>query len=104
MSQAKNNVCIIDINGEDPITDKLSLEELQIYQDPHGKSKVKIILFRRNIYHWTDLEQIYSIFDQVRPVVLHLEFLLPENPLTPKNIGKYLKLSQRKIWMEDLFV
>ena len=56
MSQAKNNVCIIDINGEDPITDKLSLEELQIYQDPHGKSKVKIILFRRNIYHWTDLE------------------------------------------------
>ena len=44
----------------------------------------------------TDIEDICSIFDQVVPVVSHPEVSLPEKPLTPKNIGEYLKVPQRK--------
>ena len=54
--------------------------------------------------HITELEDICSIFDQVRLVVSNLEVLLPEKPPTPNNIGGRLKGPQRQIRKEDLFV
>ena len=50
------------------------------------------------------IEYIRSRFDQVRPVISHLDFSLPKKPPTPKNIGEGLKGPQRKFWKEDLFV
>ena len=44
-----------------------------------------------------DLEELRSIFHQVIPMVSHIAFHLPEDPLNPKNIGEYLKGSQKKI-------
>ena len=43
----------------------------------------------------TDIEEIRSIFYQIRPVVLHLEFCLPDKLIAPKNIGEALKGSHR---------
>ena len=43
------------------------------------------------------LEDISSIFDQVRPEVSYLEFRLPHKPLTPNNIGEALKGTQRQL-------
>ena len=70
---------------------KVVLYELQSYQTQRGKSKLDISLFRRKIYQLTDIEEICSIFNQVWPVVSHLEFSLPENPRTPKEIRESLK-------------
>ena len=54
----------------------------------------------------TDLEDICSIFHQVRPVVSHIEFCLPKKALTPKNIGEALKVlrgnSVKKIYLCDM--
>ena len=77
--QSKQNMWILDINGEENITDQGALDELNLHQTSHGKSKFKISLIRRKIYQRTDLEEICSRFDQVRPVVSHLEVLLPKN-------------------------
>ena len=44
------------------------------------------------------------IFDQVRPVVSHLEVHLPKKSLTPKNIGECLSGPQRQFQKEALFV
>ena len=52
----------------------------------------------------TYLEEICSIFDQVRPVVSHLEVCITRKPPTPKNIGEGLKGPQRQLWEEALFV
>ena len=52
----------------------------------------------------TDLEEICSRFDQVRPVVSHLEVSPPKKPPTPNNIGKGLKGTKRQLWKESLFV
>ena len=68
-----NKKWIISINGEEPITTQGVLDELNSYQTPHRKSKVKISLFKRKSCHRTDLEEILSILDQFRPVVSHLE-------------------------------
>ena len=95
---------IVAINGEEPITDQGVIDELNRHQTPQGKSKIKISLCSRNSYQRTDLVEIRSIFDQVRPVVLHLEFRLPEKPPTPKNIGDALGGPQRQFWKEALFV
>ena len=91
-------MCIITINGEDPIKDQGVLYELNFHQIIHGKSKVKISIYRRKSYHRKDLEDICSRFDQVRPVVSHLEVDLPKKPPTPKNIGEGLKGPQRQFW------
>ena len=48
-TQAKLNMWIIYINGEDPITYQGVLDELNRYQSPRGKSKIKISLCIRNI-------------------------------------------------------
>ena len=103
-TQAKQNVCIIAINGKETITDKVALDELNFHKTPCGKSKFNISLRRRNIYQITDLEYICSIFDQVRPVVSHLDVSLPKKPPTPKNIDEGLKVPQRQLWNKDLFV
>ena len=58
LTQAKKNVWIIAINGEDPITAQGEIDELNSHQTPRGKFKVKISLCRRNIYHRTYLEGI----------------------------------------------
>ena len=51
-----------------------------------------------------DLEEICSRFDQVRPVVSHLEVRLPKKPPTPNIIGDALGGPQRQFWKEALFV
>ena len=89
--QDNKNVWIIDINGEEPITAQVALDELNHHKNPHGKSNVKIIICRRKSYHRTDLENICSVFDQFRPLVSHLEIPLPEKPPTPNNNGGSLK-------------
>ena len=48
-TQAKLNMWIIYINGEDPITYQGVLDELNRYQSPRGKSKIKISLCISNI-------------------------------------------------------
>ena len=91
MTQAKKNVWIIDISVKEPITVQDSLDELQRHLNQHGKSKVKISLFRSKIYYRTDIEDIWSIFYQVRPVVSHLEVSLLAKTFTPNNIGEAIK-------------
>ena len=103
-SQAKQNVWIVAINGEEPITAQGVLDELNFHQTPRGKSKIKISLCRRKRYQRTDLEEIRSRFDQVRPLVSHLDVLLPKKPTTPKNIGDALGGPHKKFWKEALFV
>ena len=51
-----------------------------------------------------DIEDIHYIFDQLRPVVSHIEVSLPEKLLTPKSIGEDLKGPKRQFWEEALFV
>ena len=81
----------IAINGEENITAQYVLDDLNHNQNPCGKSNIKISLCRWKSYQRTYLEYICSIFDQVRPIVLHLEFRLPKKSPTPKNIGESLK-------------
>ena len=88
-------MCIVAINGEEPITAQVVLDELNRHQTQRGKSKIKISLCRRKSYQRTDLEEILSRFYQVRPVVLHIEVCLPKKPPTPKNIGDALGGPQR---------
>ena len=94
---------IVAINGEEPITTQGVLDELNRRQTPQGKSKIKISLCRRKSYQRTDLEEIRSRFDQVRPVVSHLEVCLPKKPPTPNNIGDALGGPQRQFCKEALF-
>ena len=95
---------IIDTNGEYPITAQCILDKLNFHQTPRGKSKINISLFRRKNYQRTNIEYICSIFDQFRPVVLHLEVRLQNKPTTPKNIGEGLKGHHIQFWRESLFV
>ena len=83
---------IIAINVEENITSQGALNELHRHQTQRGKAKVKISLYRRKIYHRKDIEDISSRFDQVRPVVSHIEVCLQEKPLNPKNIGESLNV------------
>ena len=80
------------------------LDELNRHQIPSVKSTVNFSLWGRKSYQRTDLEDICYIFDQVRPVVSHLEFLLQKKHSTPKNIDEYLKVPWRKLQKEALFV
>ena len=54
-SQAKQNLWIVAINGEEPITAQGVLNELNRHQTPRGKSNIKISLCRRKSYQRTDL-------------------------------------------------
>ena len=94
---------IVAINGEEPITAHVVLDEPNSHQTPRGKSKIKISLCKRESYQRTDHEEIRSRFDQVRPVVLHIEVRLPKKPPTPKNIGDALGGPQRQFWKEEFF-
>ena len=95
---------LIEINGEDPITVQGTLDEINFHQTSHLKSKVIISLWKSKSYHIIDIEEIWSGFDQVRPVVSYIEVCLPKKTLTPKNIDECLKGPQRQHWKEDLFV
>ena len=95
---------IIDINGENSTTAQGTLDEINHHQTQRGKYKVNIILCRMKSYQRTDLEGIQSIFDQVRPVVSHLEVSLPNKPPTPNNIDEGLKGTLIQLWKEALFV
>ena len=44
------------------------------------------------------------MFDQVRPMVSHIEVSLPDKYLTTNNIGEALKDTQRQLWKEALFM
>ena len=85
-SQAKQNLCIVVFNGEEPITAQGVFGELNCHQTPRGKSNINISLCKRKSYQRTDLEEIRSRFDQVGPVVSHLELRLTKKPPTPKNV------------------
>ena len=89
-------MCIIAINGEEPITAQGALDKLKHHHAPLVKSKVYISPCIRKSYQRTDLEDILSIFDQVIPVVSHLAFRIPKKSTTPKNIGGGLKFPQRQ--------
>ena len=52
----------------------------------------------------TDIEYIWSKFDQVIPVVSHIIFSHPEKPKTPNNIDEAIKGPHKQIWKEALFV
>ena len=95
---------VIDINREETITSQSAIDEFQHHQTPGGKYKVKISLQRRKIYNRKDLEDIQYRFGQSKPVVSHLEFRLPDKPITPKNIDEALKCPHRKFYKEALFV
>ena len=71
-----------------PIIAQGVLDELKFHKTPQGKSNIKIILCRRKNYQITDLEYIRSRFDQVRPIVSHIEVRFPKKPPTPNNIGE----------------
>ena len=94
---------IVAINGEEPITAKILLDELNRHQTPWGKSKTKISLCKRKSYQRKDLGEIRSRFDQVRPVVSHLEVRLPKKPPKPNNIGDNLSGPQRQFCKEAIF-
>ena len=51
----KKNMCSIAINGEEQITEKGALDELQIYQTQYGEYKIKISLSQSKIYHRKDI-------------------------------------------------
>ena len=102
-SQAKRNVWIVDINGEEPITAQGVIDELNHHQTPRDKSNIKISLWRRKSHQRKYLEWIISRFDQVRPMVSHLEVRLPKKPPTPKNIGDALGGPQRQFYKEVPF-
>ena len=63
-----------------------------------------ISLCRSRSYQRKYLEDVCSIFGQVRHVVSHIEVSLPEKPLTPNNIVEALKGPQRQLLKEALFV
>ena len=50
------------------------------------------------------IEETWSIFDQYRSVISHPEVRLTNKPLIKKNIGEALKVPQRQLWQEDLFL
>ena len=54
---------------------------------------------RRKSYQRTYIEYIRSKFDQVIPVVSHIE-----KTITPINIGEAIKGPHKQIWKEALFV
>ena len=56
-SQAKRNVWIVAINGEDPITAQGVLDEFNCHQTQRGKSKINISLCRRKSYQRELLEE-----------------------------------------------
>ena len=91
-TQAKRKFWIIAINGEEPIIAQGAFDELSRHQNPRGKYKVGITLYRMTSSQRKDLEEINSRFDQVRPVVSHFEVFLSKKPPTPKNIGEFLKV------------
>ena len=57
-SQTKRHLCIVAINGKDPITNQVVLDELNHNQTPQGKSNIKISLCRSKSYQRTDIEKI----------------------------------------------
>ena len=102
--QDKQNLWIIYINVEEPITAQGALDELNCHQTPCGKSKVDISLCRRKSYQRIDLEDINSIFYQVISVISHIEVCLTYKPPTPRKIGEALKGTQRQFCKEAFFV
>ena len=59
---------------------------------------------RRKSYQTSYIEYIRSKFDQVIPVVSHIEVSLPEKTITPNNIGEAIKGPHKQIWKESLFM
>ena len=90
-TQVKQTVCIILINVDESVTDKGALDELNYHQNQCGKTNVDISLCRRKKYQRTLFEDICSRFNQVRPVVSHLEVCLQKKSHMRKNIGESLK-------------
>ena len=94
----------VAINGDKPITDQGLLDELNSHQTPRVKSNINISLCRRKSYQRTNIEEICSRFDQVRPVVSNIEVRLPKKPPTSNSIGGALGSPQRQFWKETFFI
>ena len=103
-TQAKQNVRIIAIKGEEPITAQGSLDKINCHKTPRVESNVNISLWKKKSYQRTYIEEICSKLDQVRPVAPNIEVCIPKKTLTPNDIGVDLKGSQRKFLKEYLFV
>ena len=82
--QAKKNLCIIDISGEELIMVQGARDEVHRHQTQRVKSKVNISIFRSNRYQRKYFEEIQYRFDRVIPVVSHLDVCLPDKPLNRK--------------------
>ena len=63
-----------------------------------------ISTLRRKSYQRKYLEHIWSNFDQVIPVVSHIEVSLRDKPMIPNNIGEAIKGPHKQIWKEALSV
>ena len=104
LPKKSKNVQIISIYVQEPITNKGALSGLQHYQTKQGKYKAKIFLCRRKIYQLTDIETLWSRLYRTRPVVSHLEVILPQKHKVPKIIVEAIKVTQFQLWKEALFV
>ena len=71
-TQHKRNVWIIYIYREDTITQQGKLNEIQFHQTQCEKSNVNISLYKKNNYHRTYIEDIWSVLDKFRPEVSHI--------------------------------
>ena len=89
---------IVAINREEPITAQVLLDELNRHQTPRNKSNIKITLCRRKSYQRTDLEEICSRFDHVKPVVSHFKVRLPKKHTTQTNNDEALGGRHKQYW------
>ena len=88
---SQEKICIISINVKYPTTSNGVVDKMQCYHAQCGNSKVKIILFRSKIYQHIDLKELWSIFDQIRPIASNFIFHLQEKPKSPRKSYKLLK-------------
>ena len=89
-SQANNNLYVLKMDGEEPITAKCAPEDIRLHQNNKWKLNFWILIFEWKCSQRTNLEDIGSLFHQIRPIVSHLEVRLPQKPKFPKNIGDAL--------------
>ena len=95
---------IIVINGEETIIYQGTLDDLNHHQTPCGKIQGQ--------YQYINKEELpkeislrhFPRFDQVRPVISHLEVRPPDKPITTNNIDEYLKNHQRQLFKGVLFL
>eukprot|EP00978_Attheya_sp_CCMP212_P001989 scaffold4105_cov47-Attheya_sp.AAC.2 len=102
LSSAQRNVWIVAINNEEPIMGTSFIFYLHHLQDPVKVCQATLILARRTCHTMTNFQELWSQFDQMRPVISHLASF-PKCRMTYANIGECLKSAERTCWKEALF-